>query len=187
MSYKEKSYEKGNCYSQRAEGTTTRLRTFLAVILAPSQGAYHIPQALAPARQFPLFSLQLSTNKEKKIVVHIALYGHKEASTKETLTALANVLEEIQLAQELVDSPPYVLNCHEHLSLCTVIANYFQEEWRHPPESLVNCAAIESKLCCQRFLFCGKDKELHLLVTQIANSISSRDFQVPLSFPENVR
>ena len=96
------------------------------IILAPSQGAYHIPQALAAARQFPLFSLQSSTNKEKKNAVHIVLYGHKENSTKETLTALANVSEGIQLAQQLVDSPPNVLNCHEYLSECTAIAAQLQ-------------------------------------------------------------
>jgi leucyl aminopeptidase len=96
------------------------------VILAPSQGAYHIPQALAAARQFPLFSLQSSINKDKKNAVHIVLYGHKENSTKETLTALANVSEGIQLARELVDSPPNVLNCNEYLSQCIIIANNFR-------------------------------------------------------------
>lgn len=96
------------------------------VILAPSQGEYHIPQALAAARQFPLFSLQSSFAKEKKNAVRIVLYGHKEASTKETLTAIANVSEGIQLAQELVDSPPNVLNCNEYLSECTIIAAQLQ-------------------------------------------------------------
>lgn len=89
----------------------------LLVVLL-TQKEYFYAQALAVARQFPLYSMKSSASKD--FHVHVTL--NDETKDEKVLQDIIEVSESIRLAQKLGDMPPNFLHTDSYVAIVNTIA-----------------------------------------------------------------
>lgn len=96
----------------------------LVVLLVPSCSDFCYPQALAVARQFPTYndktSKKVSNKKEEEVGNRVSIVLHADG-VKESKEMLDHIIEGIRLTQDMVDSPPNILNPNTYMEICHTV------------------------------------------------------------------
>jgi probable aminopeptidase NPEPL1 len=113
------SPSKSHALTQSIKGCKGSGNVFVLLLALSSQLAF--AQACAISRQFPLYSMKSGSSKDSsvKIVIHLP---SAEVAGVGFIGDVQNTVDNIRLAQRLVDAPPNVLHTDAYVAECREVA-----------------------------------------------------------------